>query len=214
MTKGNVDARPTLFKTYDTSTGFQSVKIWEVARATSAATTFFKSIKCGRDRVEFIDAGIKYNNPCEVLIEEGKDVFKDATAFKILSIGTGLGDVVAINKTRKSILKALKDLATSSKQVSDRLETANEGNELYYRFNVQNGLQDVTLSDWEQASDISAHTMNYLNDNRTKIRRCATIFANGHTQQQEQQQQQQQQDLGPVTHQQEQGEEGQANELP
>jgi hypothetical protein len=91
--------------------------------------------------------------------EEGKDVFKDATSFRILSIGTGLGDVVAIKKIRTSILRVLKDLATSSKQVADRLETAYEGNELYYRFNIQNGLQDVTILDWEQASDISAHTM-------------------------------------------------------
>jgi patatin-like phospholipase/acyl hydrolase len=72
ITKANIDTRPTLFTTYDSSAAFQDCTIWQVARATSAATTFFKSIELGRDKIEFIDAGFGYNNPCEVLIEEAE----------------------------------------------------------------------------------------------------------------------------------------------
>ncbi|KAK8053308.1 Patatin/Phospholipase A2-like protein [Apiospora saccharicola] len=57
------------FATDDRSTAFNDCTIWQVARATSAATTFFESIKLGRDKIEFIDAGLRYNNPCEDLIE-------------------------------------------------------------------------------------------------------------------------------------------------
>lgn len=55
---------------YDTSTSLGGCTIWQVARVTSAAITFFKPICVGRDGVEFIDAGFGYNNLYEVLIKE------------------------------------------------------------------------------------------------------------------------------------------------
>jgi patatin-like phospholipase/acyl hydrolase len=149
ITKDNVDARPTLFKTYDGTKSFEDCTIWQVARATSAATTFFKSIKCGRDEIEFIDAGFGYNNPCEVLIEEAKKTFPAAGEMQVLSIGTGLGDVVTIKDNRFSILNALKKMASSSKQVTDRLSDEYGNGCIYFRFNVDRGLQDITLADWE-----------------------------------------------------------------
>ncbi|KXX77753.1 Calcium-independent phospholipase A2-gamma [Madurella mycetomatis] len=63
ITKDNVGARPTLFTTYDTSSSLGGCTIWQVARATSAATTFFKPIRVGRDGIEFVDAGFGHNNP-------------------------------------------------------------------------------------------------------------------------------------------------------
>ncbi|KAM0482196.1 hypothetical protein ACHAP7_004423 [Fusarium lateritium] len=171
ITKDNVDALPTLFKTYDTSTSLDGCTVWQVARATSAATTFFKPIRVGRDDIEFIDAGFGYNNPCEVLIAEAQVQFSNRKKMQVLSIGTGLGDVVSIHDTRKSILKALKSMATTSRKVDSRLieQYGDEG--VYYRFNVDRGLDDVTLSDWKKSSKISAHTRNYLEENKRVIKR-------------------------------------------
>ncbi|KAL1974928.1 hypothetical protein VTN31DRAFT_5132 [Thermomyces dupontii] len=47
ITRDNIDAPPTLFKTYDSSTAFESCTIWQVARATSAAVGFFESMRLG-----------------------------------------------------------------------------------------------------------------------------------------------------------------------
>lgn len=179
ITKDNVDAHPTLFKTYDSDASFEECTIWQVARATSAATTFFKPIKCGRDQIEFIDAGFGYNNPCEVLIEEAQHAFPAAKDLHILSIGTGLGDVVTIKDSRVSILKALKTMASSSTKVANRLRDKYRDTNSYYRFNVDRGLDDVTLADWEKASTISAHTHNYLLDKRKEIQECAATFKAG-----------------------------------
>src|SRR4051794_28383295 len=44
-TKINVTAGPTLFRTYDTEPAWKDCKVWEVARATAAATTFFGPIE-------------------------------------------------------------------------------------------------------------------------------------------------------------------------
>ncbi|KAI8625843.1 acyl transferase/acyl hydrolase/lysophospholipase [Xylariaceae sp. FL1651] len=184
ITKDNVDASPTLFTTYDTSASYQGCNIWQVARATSAATTFFKSIKVGRDNVEFIDAGFGCNNPCEVLIEEARRQFPGHSLLQILSIGTGLGEVVRIDDSRLSIVKALKKMASTSTAVATKLDRQYGDTGQYYRFNVDRGLQDVTLSDWKKTSTISAHTGNYLKDNQRAVKSFVNSFI-GNTQVQE-----------------------------
>ncbi|KAI0108254.1 FabD/lysophospholipase-like protein [Daldinia grandis] len=180
VTKENVDAKPTLFRTYDKVSGFRNCATWEVARATSAASTFFKSIRCGRDDIEFIDAGFGYNNPCEVLVEEAQKQFPEAHQLRVLSIGTGLGAVVTINDTRISMLKALKSISTTSRKVADRLDEKYRTSGQYFRFNVDRGLEDVTLADWTKASKISAHTHNYLLEKQREIIRCAEAFSYTH----------------------------------
>jgi hypothetical protein len=147
-----------------------------VARATSAATTFFKPIRVGRDRVEYIDAGFGFNNPCEVLIDEAQRQFPGRRTMRILSIGTGLGDAVAMRNSRLSIITALKKMATSSKKVAASLDDRYGGSGQYYRFNVDQGLQDITLSDWEKASTISAHTRNYISDNQRTVKNFVDNF--------------------------------------
>ena len=94
----------------------------------------------------------------------------------MLSIGTGLGDVVAIGNSRRSIIKALKQMASSSKKVAASLDRQYGGKGQYYRFNVDNGLQDVTLSDWEKTSQISAHTRNYLGEHGRAIQEFVNNF--------------------------------------
>lgn len=176
ITKDNVDAPPTLFKTYDTSAAFDTCTLWQVARATAAATTFFKSISVGRDGIEFVDAGFGYNNPCDILIQEAQREFPDRTQMRILSVGTGLGDIVAIKDRRLYIVDALKKMATSSKKVAATLAHRYSESGEYYRFNVDQGLQDITLSDWKQASTISAHTRNYLSEQSMAIEKFVEVF--------------------------------------
>lgn len=179
ITKANVDTGPTLLTTYDSSTNFQDCTIWQVARATSAATTFFKSIELGRDKIEFIDAGFGYNNPCEVLIGEAKKQSPDRSQLQILSIGTGLGDVVSIRNSRRSILKALKAMASTSKAVASRMGDRYTENGTYCRFNVERGLEDIELSDWQEASTIATHTLNYLRENERVVRTFVDALVHG-----------------------------------
>jgi hypothetical protein len=54
--KANIGARPKLFKTYNTDIALKNCCIWQVARATLAASTFFKSIQIGRDNINFVTA--------------------------------------------------------------------------------------------------------------------------------------------------------------
>lgn len=176
ITKVNVDAGPTLFRTYDKSTSLNGCTIWEVARATSAATTFFKPIKLGRDGIEYIDAGFGYNNPCDKLITEARNAFPGRDNLQILSIGTGLGNVVEITNTRPSIIDALQKMATSSNKVAASLDDEYGDSGHYFRFNVERGLENISSSDWDQDSTISAHTNNYLSQKSRAIDKFVKTF--------------------------------------
>lgn len=91
----------------------------------------------------------------------------------MVSIGTGLGNVVTITKTRRSILDALIKMASNSSRVARELEELYQDRDNYFRFNVHRGLEDVTLSDWEETSLISAHTHNYLTEQDRQLKQCA-----------------------------------------
>ena len=88
------------------------------------AGTFFKSIRCGRDDIEFIGAEFGYNKPCEVLTQEIRSLFLGAPKIIVLSIGTGLGDLVEIKDSRVAILSALKKMASESSKVAYRVKDA------------------------------------------------------------------------------------------
>lgn len=77
--------------------------------------------------------------------------------------------MVAVKDNRLSILKALKKMATSSSKVEASLHEIYGDNGQYYRFVVNEGLGNVALSDWELASQISAHTHNYLKSQQKRM---------------------------------------------
>ncbi|KKF92077.1 Vegetative incompatibility protein HET-E-1 [Ceratocystis platani] len=175
MTKANIETRPTFLTTYGTPGHLTDCKVWQAARATSAAITLFDPIKLGRDGIEFIDASYGYNNPCEALIWEAERQFP-GRPIMILSIGTGLDDVVEISDSRDFVLKALKKMATSFKQIDLRLEQKYDSPGVYFRFNVEIGLRDNKVLDRQMFGDISAHTFNYLKEKIRSVERFVDTF--------------------------------------
>ena len=49
---------------------------------------------------------------------------------------------------------------------------------VYFRFNVEQGLQAVSLSDWERLADVEAHTRQYLRlgDVELKLQRVVDVL--------------------------------------
>lgn len=52
----------------------QKCKIWEAARATSAASAFFDPIEI--QGVDFVDGGLLYNNPIQQAEKESRGMFQ------------------------------------------------------------------------------------------------------------------------------------------
>ncbi|KIW98446.1 uncharacterized protein Z519_00107 [Cladophialophora bantiana CBS 173.52] len=136
-------------------------------RPTSAATTFFKPIECGRDRVEFIDSGfghIGHNNPCDHLLHEARKVFLEAEIGCSVSIGTGLTGAIGVEglTSPTDILKALKEMANQMEAVHTRLAQGYARNP-YWRFNEDVTVGELNMDDDKKIKKIAAHTGVSLN---------------------------------------------------
>jgi Patatin-like phospholipase len=100
----HVDAPPTIFRTYGAE-GVSPSKcaLWQAARATSAAPSFFKPmfIDTPRPGITYVDGGLGYNNPAHVAIDEAQRIWPTSKYFCIVSIGTGRPKAVRIVDTTK-----------------------------------------------------------------------------------------------------------------
>ncbi|EKM81516.1 hypothetical protein AGABI1DRAFT_83008 [Agaricus bisporus var. burnettii JB137-S8] len=160
---------PVLFRTYQSGETHSNCKIWEAARATSAAPTFFKRAIIGRNQ-PFIDGGLGRNNPSQVVLEEANVLFGARQIGCLVSIGTGQAGVNKIKKPGllqqilpTDVIDALKRITTDCESTHQAMlrRFANLPN-IYFRLNVDQGMQGIELSEWEKLSNVEAHTMQYM----------------------------------------------------
>ena len=159
--------------------------IWEAARATSAAPTFFKPIMI--DDVKYGDGGMGWNNPTEEAIHEVYNIWPNRPIGCLVSVGTGLEDAIQLGDNgtdkRKGLARSL--LQKGLPKLSFRIELAEycvdsliscetihrriaehperlgiEGR--YFRFNVPQGMSTIGLEEWEKIGDMIALTKNYM----------------------------------------------------
>ena len=181
--------RPHLWRTYDHIDGIIEDKhryrhmnpckahhepLWQVARATTAAPTFFESIKIGNDK--HFDGAIGTNNPAFLAFSEIRQKEYYAPGV-FLSIGTGIRRTVNDEKTprqgkgqkrkfvtsqrvdeisRKQFVKkylelfrVFKDLSVDTEETNNQwLGACNPRKTKRCRFNVDEGLGPIPLDDW------------------------------------------------------------------
>jgi len=166
----NMDANiPVLFRTYPSHETHSGCKIWEAARATSAAPTFFKRIEIGREQ-PFIDGGMGRNNPSRVVLDEANTLFKARPVGCLVSVGTGHTGTISIKKPGflqqvlpTDVIEALKAISTDCEATHQdmRGRFANSSN-TYFRLNVEQGMQGIGPSEQERLANVEAHTMQYM----------------------------------------------------
>ncbi|KAJ7032992.1 FabD/lysophospholipase-like protein [Mycena alexandri] len=174
---------PVLFRTYDSHETHTGCKIWEAARATSAAPTFFKRIKIGRGQ-HFIDGGLGSNNPSKVVLDEAKRVFPNRQIGCIVSIGTGQGGIISIDRPGffqrlipTDVIEALQGIATDCEaKHEEMLALFDNSPNTYFRLNVEQGMQNIKLSEWEKLSNVEAHTAQYMR--RKEVEKTFTLLVN------------------------------------
>ncbi|KAG5634305.1 hypothetical protein H0H81_002476, partial [Sphagnurus paluster] len=173
-------AAPRIFRSYDVKeNNSYNCKIWEAARATSAAPTFFKSIEVGEEdgvKERFVDAGSGCNNPVRQVLNEAHLVYgKERQVACIVSIGTGHPNVIGLQKPDAfqkilptALIKVLQGIATDCEKVSEEFEKeyadGNGNAKVYFRFNVQQGLQNVSLAEWDKLAEVKTHTVKYTGE--------------------------------------------------
>ncbi|KAJ7887684.1 acyl transferase/acyl hydrolase/lysophospholipase [Mycena leptocephala] len=148
---------PVLFRTYNTTNNPAiGCTIWQAGRATSAAPTFFKQIRIGPPGIE------------EALWMEV--VFPDHQIACIISLGTGQPHTIKIPTPSLlkrlfplDVIEAIKGIATDcEKQHQLSAHHFDPVPHVYFRFNVERGMQDIQLNQWERLGDVAANTRQYL----------------------------------------------------
>jgi Patatin-like phospholipase len=120
------------FKSYPSegsSDLFKPARIWQVARATSAAPSFFDPIQIGRVGEWFNDGGTSANNPVETIWIEAqrslplrKSLEKN---FKCLvSIGRGIRSQEPFGNNLRAVAKTLIAIATDTENRAKKFESA------------------------------------------------------------------------------------------
>ncbi|KAJ7884782.1 FabD/lysophospholipase-like protein [Mycena olivaceomarginata] len=171
----NMDTKkPVLFRSYVSRKEVPiHCTVWEAARATSAAPTFFKRIDIGPEKrpEPFIDGGVGQNNPTERVLAEARVVFPRRKIACVISVGTGQPDVIDVPKPSffeqnvipLGSIKAMVAMVTDCEETAQRMESLFERcPNTYFRFNVDRGLQAVKLGDWDRLNEVSAHTRQYM----------------------------------------------------
>ncbi|CAG8953838.1 hypothetical protein HYFRA_00006730 [Hymenoscyphus fraxineus] len=144
-------------------------KIWEAGRATSAATTFFDPITIGPYKQTFLDGATGANNPIAQLWNQAKDVWSSDSLESqlrcLISVGTGVPKVIPSGDYLHDIAFALSAIATETEKTAQefhKTHRALDENNMYFRFNVPSGLEDVGLEETEKIPTIATATNDYL----------------------------------------------------
>ena len=165
-----------LFTSYVSSMGLsdrlQTTKIWQAARATCAATSFFDPIQIGRSGETFMDAAVLHvNNPINMLWNEANRIWPGPEPLSdriecLISIGTGERPVSGFGDSFLDIARSLQRIATETELTASNFEIQHMTDLVnarkYFRFNVTQGLQNVGLEEHKKRAQIVACTNRYL----------------------------------------------------
>lgn len=156
--------------------------ICDAALATSAATGFFDHATIGTR--QFVDGALGANNPVEEVEGEASNIWWPGTGDLkplvkcFISIGTGKSREREINDNAFKFLRdTLVGIATETEKTERRFLdrwAKQYAEKRVFRFNVDRGLDDVGLAEYEQQGKMQAATEEYLRDERQKslVRDC------------------------------------------
>jgi predicted acylesterase/phospholipase RssA len=150
----------------------EDCKIWEAARATSAASTFFDPITIGENQETYVDGALGFNNPIRLLDRESRDIWpNDDRVF--LSIGTGQASDVNLEGNLFALASRLKEMVVETEKTAQGFEMDHPDlleNNRYFRFTVKDGLRGIGLEEFKARARIHAATSTYLETMDVMIR--------------------------------------------
>ncbi|KIJ39617.1 hypothetical protein M422DRAFT_174944, partial [Sphaerobolus stellatus SS14] len=180
---------PRLFRTYQSpEVNTYNCMIWEAARATSAAPTFFERISIagpGHPKQSYIDGGLGRNNPTKQMLEEARLIFPDRHVACVISIGTGKLSTISIAKPSffqrilpSELIRATIAIATDceaiEQEVAQRFRSVPD---FYCRFNVEQGMQSIGLAEFDKMENVIAHTDQYIRREEVRQRFANAVSA-------------------------------------
>lgn len=170
-----MDSRIELFSSYHASPlGDQQVRIWEAARATTAAPSFFDPVSIGPYQKKYVDGGMGANNPVRHTVQIAKEIWPEADIACLVSIGCG---TTRLQSVPTQLLDMMQYLA-ESERTAEMFARSNRDMTVadrYFRFNVSHGMEKIRSDEWSALENIVSATRSYSMAVATVnlIERCA-----------------------------------------
>ncbi|CAE6393261.1 unnamed protein product [Rhizoctonia solani] len=167
--KDNMNAGiPVIFRSYQVRANrAPDCAIHEAVYATMAHPDFFKSIQIadGSLKYSFVGGELGNSNPLVHVLAEVRDLYPGEYVSCIMSIGAGHAHTIQIpNGDRQQASLAMRAMATDSERVAEEMARRfQDTTGVYFRFNVDQGMQDIETDGWEKLSVVATHTQAYLN---------------------------------------------------
>lgn len=165
---------------------YKDIKIWEAARATTAAPSYFEPMKVsrgGRTRT-FIDGAMGCNNPAYELVDEATALFGiDCVLGCLISLGTGssgpltTGDGGNFWKKIKGLVTNIKKIATDTEKVHQGLRSQIRPElDTYFRFQLPSGAEGIGLHEYARLDELSQLMQVYIEQNSSEIDKVVQIL--------------------------------------
>ncbi|CAE6451770.1 unnamed protein product, partial [Rhizoctonia solani] len=136
---------------------------------------FFKSIDITENSLKYtlVSGELGASNPLAHVLTEVRELYPGRHVSCIMSIGAGHVGTIRIPDSTyhwASLTQGtkIKSMASDSERVAEEMAKRFQGTGVYFRFNVDQGIQDIEADDWEKLSSVNAHTRAYLIKNEVR----------------------------------------------
>ncbi|KAL5631736.1 hypothetical protein ACGC1H_007292 [Rhizoctonia solani] len=176
MARHNLNASlPVMFRSYTvTSNPGPDCTIREALYATMAHPDLFKPIDIVDSSVSqsFVGGELGCSNPLAHVLSEVKRIYPDREVACIISIGAGHARTIQVPAPsrwyRTQDVIVMKDMARDSERVAEEIMGRFEGTDaVYFRFNVDQGMQNMKDGSWEKMGEAMQHAKAYLQKRET-----------------------------------------------
>ncbi|KAG8724762.1 hypothetical protein FRC09_014598 [Ceratobasidium sp. 395] len=179
---------PTIIRSYPTSVNpGPNCTIWQALRAATAHPEMFKGMEIAEQGISepFVDAAMGCGNPIEHVLAEAKRMHPNRHVACIVSIGSGHPCTIQIPEPSPfqrvfptHVINAMKSIATDNERMAQTMATRFAGAaSVYFRLNVDQGMQSVKLGDWDRLGVVKAHTRAYMGKTEVKALMARTAKA-------------------------------------
>jgi hypothetical protein len=132
-----------------------------------AIPALFPPVKIGPHLREqsFVGGSLGANNPTRELLKEAQGIFgKERRVAQIISLGSGRPRVLSLESTspQNALNRLLKSIAVDCEGVAADLSMRLFNSSAYLRLNVDRGMEDIEIGDWDQLAAIESHTCAYI----------------------------------------------------
>ncbi|KAI0852479.1 FabD/lysophospholipase-like protein [Daldinia vernicosa] len=165
---------------------YRDVQIWEAARATTAAPSYFDPMVLtrGSHSRTFIDGAMGCNNPAKEVVDEAAALFgTDCVLGCLVSLGTGFSGEVTIGEAESGIKKTvglinnLKKIATNTEEVHEDLRRLIRADlDTYFRFQLPSGAENIRLHEYKKLDELSRLMQVYIEKESSEIDKVVRIL--------------------------------------